>query len=152
MCVCSSVQFYPMYMSMSRSSAFPQWLSSKESASSARTAGDMGSIPESGKSPGGWYGIPPLQYFCLENPIDRRAWRATFHRVAKCQPQLKWLSTHARMPRSMKPPLQSRTAIPNLLSMRDQLRRRQFFHRWRGMVSGWFTWILFIVYFVFIIV
>ena len=36
-----------------------------------------------------------LQYSCLENPLDRRAWQATVHRVAKSQIQLKPLSTHA---------------------------------------------------------
>ena len=53
----------------------------------------MGSIPESGRSPGGGHGNP-LQYSCLENPLDRRAWRATVHRVAKSQTQLKPLSIH----------------------------------------------------------
>ena len=49
------------------------------------TAGDIrdsGSIPVSGRSPGGVHGNP-LQYFCIENPIDREAWWATVHRVAK---------------------------------------------------------------------
>ena len=36
----------------------------------------------------------PLQY-CLENPMDRGAWQATVHRVAKSWTQLKWLSTHS---------------------------------------------------------
>ena len=43
---------------------------------------DSGSIPGSGRSPGGEHGNP-LQYFCIENPIDREAWWATVHRVAK---------------------------------------------------------------------
>ena len=43
---------------------------------------DLGSIPGSGRSPGGGHGNP-LQYSCLENPMDRRAWRATVHGVAK---------------------------------------------------------------------
>ena len=41
---------------------------------------DMGLIPGSGRSPGGGHGNP-LQYSCLENPMDRGAWRATVHRV-----------------------------------------------------------------------
>ena len=45
-------------------------------------ARDTGSIPGSGKSPGGGHGNP-LQYPWLENPMDRRAWRYTVHRVAK---------------------------------------------------------------------
>ena len=45
-------------------------------------AGDAGSIPGSGRSPEGGNGYP-LQYSCLENPMDRGAWRATVHGVAK---------------------------------------------------------------------
>ena len=44
--------------------------------------------------PGGGHGNP-CQYSCLENPLDRGAWRATVHRVTKSLIQLKWLSTHA---------------------------------------------------------
>ena len=40
-------------------------------------------IPGSGRSPGGGNGNNPLQYPCLENPMDRGAWRATVHRVAE---------------------------------------------------------------------
>ena len=47
---------------------------------------DTGSIPGSGISPGE-HGNP-LQYSCLENPVDREAWQATVHRVAKSQTQL----------------------------------------------------------------
>ena len=54
---------------------------------------DAGSIPGLGRSPGGGHGNP-LQYSCLENPMDRRAWRATIHKVAKSQTWLKQLSTH----------------------------------------------------------
>ena len=43
---------------------------------------DLGSIPGSEKSPGGGHNNP-LQYSCLENPMDRGAWRATVHEVAK---------------------------------------------------------------------
>ena len=45
-------------------------------------AGDVGSISGSGRSPGEGNGNP-LQYSCLENFMDRRAWWATVHRVAK---------------------------------------------------------------------
>ena len=51
---------------------------------------DVGSIPGSGRSPGGGHGNP-LQYSCLENAMDRGAWRATVHGVAKSWTQL---STH----------------------------------------------------------
>ena len=43
---------------------------------------DMGSIPGSGRSPGGEYGNP-LQYCCLENPLDRGAWLATVRKIAQ---------------------------------------------------------------------
>ena len=49
---------------------------------SACNAGDLGSIPGSGRSPGEGNGNP-LQYSCLENPMDRGAWRATVHGVAR---------------------------------------------------------------------
>ena len=45
---------------------------------------DMGWIPGLGRSPGGGHGNP-LQDSCLENPMDRGAWQATVHRVAKSQ-------------------------------------------------------------------
>ena len=43
---------------------------------------DTGLIPGSGRSPGGGHGNP-FQYSCLENPMDRGAWQAMVHRVAK---------------------------------------------------------------------
>ena len=49
---------------------------------SACNAGDLGSVPESGRSPGEGNGNP-LQYSCLENPMDRGAWWAIVHGVAK---------------------------------------------------------------------
>ena len=49
---------------------------------------DAGSIPRSGRSPEGGHGNP-LQYSCLENSMDRGAWRATVHGVPKSQTQLK---------------------------------------------------------------
>ena len=50
----------------------------------AGNAGDMGSIPGLGRSPGGVHGNP-LQYYCLENPMDRGAWWDTVPEVAKSQ-------------------------------------------------------------------
>ena len=43
---------------------------------------DTGSVPGSGRSPGGGHGNP-LQYPCLENPMDRGAWRAAVHGVTE---------------------------------------------------------------------
>ena len=59
-------------------------------------ASNVDSIPGSGRSPRGGHGNP-VQYSCLENPMDRRAWRATVHRVAKSQTWMKWLSMHANV-------------------------------------------------------
>ena len=54
---------------------------------SACNAGDMGSVPGSRRSPGEGTGNP-FQYSCLENSLDRGAWRVTVHGVAKSQTQL----------------------------------------------------------------
>ena len=64
----------------------------KNPPANAGTAGDKGSTPGSGRTPGGGNGYP-LQYSCLENPMDRGAWQATVHRVTKSQTQLKQIST-----------------------------------------------------------
>ena len=71
----------------------PWWLSSEKSACSEGDARDTGLIPGLGRSPGGGHGHPP-QYSCLENAMDRGAWQATVHGVAKNQTGLKQLSTH----------------------------------------------------------
>ena len=52
---------------------------------------DSGLIPRSGRSPGGGHG-KPLQYSCLENPMDRGACWAIVHSVTKNQTQLKRFS------------------------------------------------------------
>ena len=60
----------------------------KESACSPGDTGYMGSIPGSGRSPGGGHGRP-LQYSCLENPMDRGAWQATVRGVTKSRARLR---------------------------------------------------------------
>ena len=60
---------------------FPDDSDSKESACNA---GNLGSVPGLGRSPRG-RNDNPFQYSCLGNPMDRRAWRATVHGVAKSQ-------------------------------------------------------------------
>ena len=66
----------------------PWWLRGKESAYCPGDAAEAaGPIPQSGRSPGEGNGNP-LQYSCLENPIDRRALQAIVHGVAKSQTQL----------------------------------------------------------------
>ena len=59
----------------------------KNLLANAESAGDVGSIPGSGRSPGGGNGNP-LQYSCLINSMDGRAWRATVHRATKSRTQL----------------------------------------------------------------
>ena len=59
----------------------------KKKKKSACNEGDPCSVPGSGRSPGEGHGNP-LQFSCLENPMDRGAWRAAVHRVTKSQTQL----------------------------------------------------------------
>ena len=54
----------------------------KNLPANAREAGDVGSIPGSGRSPGG-ENESPLHYSCLENPMDRGVWQAIVHGVAE---------------------------------------------------------------------
>ena len=82
---------------------FFSWLKSRKASQvvlvvknltdNAGAAGDLSLIPQQGRFPGGGHGNT-LQYSCLENPMDRGAWRAIIHGVAKSQTWLKWLSTH----------------------------------------------------------
>ena len=69
---------------------FPGGSDGKESA---HNAGDLGLISGSGRFPGEGNGNP-LQYSCLENSVDRGAWRATVHGVTKSQTRLSNLHTH----------------------------------------------------------
>ena len=63
------------------------FLGGSEVKESACNAGDLGSIPGSGRSPGEGNGNA-LQYSCLENPMDGGAWWATVHGVAKSRTRL----------------------------------------------------------------
>ena len=67
----------------------------KNPPANARDIRDAGSIPGLGRFPAGGHGNP-LQHSCLENPMDRGAWRATVHRVPKSQTKVKRLSTAQR--------------------------------------------------------
>ena len=80
MCVCVCV-----CLSSQSLTGLPQWLSGKEATCNA---GDVGSIPGSGRCPGGGHGNP-LQDSCLENPMDRGGWLQFIFRVAKSQGRLK---------------------------------------------------------------
>ena len=80
--------------------SLPGGASGKEPACQCRRR-KMGSIPGSGRCPGGGHGNP-LQYSCLENPMDRGAWWATVYRVAKSQTWLKRssITTYTQLVRS----------------------------------------------------
>ena len=73
---------------------FPSGLVVKNPPANAGDSEDLGSVPGLGRSPGGGNGNR-LQYSCLGNPMDRRAWPATVHRVAKNRIRLRQLSMHA---------------------------------------------------------
>ena len=61
---------------------YKRFLCSSVSKESACKAGDLGSVPGSGRSPGEGTGNP-LQYSCLENPMERGAWWASVHGIAE---------------------------------------------------------------------
>ena len=60
----------------------PGWHSVKNTPANTRDTREVGSIPGSGRSPGGG-NANTLHYSCLGNPTDRGAWRATVHRITK---------------------------------------------------------------------
>ena len=74
---------------------FPGGASDKELACQCRRCKRLKFDPWVRKTPGQGYGNP-LQYSCLENPMDRGTWRAIVHRVAKSRTWLKQLSIHAK--------------------------------------------------------
>ena len=69
------------------------WTCGSEDKEFACNARDIGSLPVSGRSPGGGHGNP-LQYPCLENPMDRGAWWATVHGVTKSWTRLNGYHFH----------------------------------------------------------
>ena len=88
LCVFHKVQFVVVVLIFGHTSwlvGLPRQLSGKETTCQT---GDVGSIPGLGRSPGGGNGNA-LQYSCLENSMDRRAWQATGHGVANSQTQLR---------------------------------------------------------------
>ena len=70
---------------------FPGGTSGKESTSNSGDRRDTGSVPGSGREHGN-----PLQYSCLENPMNRGVWQATVNRVVLNLTWLKWLSAHTQ--------------------------------------------------------
>ena len=89
--LCSYLQIndalFPFCMCPLPARGFPGGTNGKNSPANAGDVRDVGSIPGSGRSPGGGNGNP-LQYSCLGNPMDKGAWWATVHGAAKSQTQL----------------------------------------------------------------
>ena len=80
--ICETLEFFHILQTNQHISVgFP---GGSEGKVPACNAGDLDSIPRSGSSPGEGNGNP-LQYSCLENPMDGRAWWATVHGVAQSQ-------------------------------------------------------------------
>ena len=71
-----------LFLPESEVSAFQGALVVKNLPANAGDVRDVGSIPQSRRSSGGGHGHP-LQYSCLENPVDRGAWRDTVHGVTE---------------------------------------------------------------------
>ena len=86
-----TMRFLCSYFADALSLDFP---GGSDGKASVYNAGDLGSSPGLGRSPGEGNGNP-LQYYCLENPMDRGAWRATYSpRVLKESDTTEQLSTH----------------------------------------------------------
>ena len=92
---CTDYQILPLVWT-ELAFGLPQWLSGKEWVYNAGASGDVGLIPGAERSPGTGPDHP-LQYSCLEIPVDTGDWRATGHGVTKNQTQLKWLSTYTHL-------------------------------------------------------
>ena len=75
---------YPLEKEIATHSSIPGLPCGSAGKESAFNAGDMGSIPGLGKSPGEG-NVNPLQYSYLGNPMDRGAWQATVHEVTQSQ-------------------------------------------------------------------
>ena len=91
------------------------FLGGSDGKASAYNVGDLGLIPGLGRSPGEGNGNP-LQYSCLENPMDRGDWKATIHGVAKSWTWLKWLSTFTH---------HTHRKVPNSIILRELVKDRE---------------------------
>ena len=86
----------------------------KNPPANAEGAGEVGSIPGSGRPPGVGNGNP-LQYSCLENPLGRGAWWATVHGVAKSPRQLN-MRAHTHTPIVILQSFRAVVILPLILS------------------------------------
>ena len=85
-CLLALLDIHPWMSWIKNEQASPGFPGGSDGKESACNAGDLGSIPESGRSSGEENGYP-LQYSGLENSVDRGTWWAMAHRVTKSQPQ-----------------------------------------------------------------
>ena len=131
----------------------------KNPPANATDVRDAGLIPGLGRSPEGGHDNP-LQYSCLENPMDKGAWRATVHRVAKSQTQLKRLSMHALgyngnnycistmclcediISVNLLPPSASKSLIKKAGDEKSGSKKRIYFRRFTLLTAKWGTWSL----------
>ena len=97
---------------------------SSEVKASAHNPGDLGSIPGLGRFPGEGTGNP-LQYSCLENPMDRGAWWATVHRVAKSQTRLSDFSFTKRKVNPLSPINKQTNKKPSELNRNQKVESHQ---------------------------
>ena len=80
--ILSSIVTAPIYILTNSIGGFQGGASGEEPACQCRDIRDTSSVPVSGRSPGGRHSNP-LQYSCLENPMDRGPWQAIVQRVTK---------------------------------------------------------------------
>ena len=107
-----------------------------EVKASASSVGDLGSIPGLESSPGEGNGNP-LQYSCLENPMDREAWWATVHGVAKSRTRLSDFTYFTYLDESR------RMVLMNLFTeqqWRGRHREQTYGQGWRRRGRGWDEW------------
>ena len=88
---------------------------------------DAGLIPGSGRSPGEGHGNP-LQYSCLENPMDRGAWGVIVHKVTKRRTWLKQLSPHTSVCLSIHPSIPSSIILALMQKWKNNPWARIWYH------------------------
>ena len=98
-----------------------------EVKASACNAGDLGSIPGLGRSPGEGNGNP-LQYSCLKNPMDGGTWWATVHGVAKSRTRLKRLSSSSSSASGEEPVQETSETWVRSLGQEDPLEEEMATH------------------------
>ena len=116
------------------SAKFPRWLTGKEIDCQSE---DSGLILGSGRSPREGHGNP-LQYCCLGNPMDRGAWRATVHGVAKELDRTQQLNSNKAQPASLLP-LGKAVFLPLFLSLKA-CGRACFRYKRTVRHAGWNWW------------